>query len=199
MSSSDPQVAADLRADRPGKVIFLNGASSSGKTTLAKELQSAVQRPYLHVSLDAFLHRLPAMFLKDAAFARDLPRLLAGFYASSAAIARAGNDVVVDTVLQEPSWVGPCVIAFDGLEVVFVAVRCSLEALEDRERTRGDRQGGMARYQHDRVHSHGIYDVEVDTSEMRLDECVSRILEYVRSGTRPSAFARLRTTAERRG
>jgi len=171
MSSSDPQVAADLRAHRPGKVIFLNGASSSGKTTLAKELQSAVQRPYLHVSLDAFLHRLPAMFLKDAAFARDLPRLLAGFYASSAAIARAGNDVVVDTVLQEPSWVGPCVIAFDGLEVVFVAVRCSLEALEDRE----------------------------NTSEMRLDECVSRILEYVRSGTRPSAFARLRTTAERRG
>jgi chloramphenicol 3-O phosphotransferase len=176
-----------------GNVIYLNGASSSGKTTIAKELQKAAREPYLHASIDAFLHQLPASILEDhAALARELPRLLAAFNSSSAAIARAGNNVIVDSVLQEPSWVAPCVMAFEGLEVLFVAVRCSLEALENREIERGDRHRGMARYQYDRVHLHGIYDVEVDTSTMPLDACISRILEAARSGRPPSAFRKLR-------
>jgi len=179
--------------EKTGRVIYLNGASSSGKTTIARELQKAAPEPYLHASIDAFLHQLPALVLEDhAALARELPRLLAGFNSSSAAIARAGNNVIVDTVLQEPSWVAPCVMAFEGLEVLFVAVRCSLEALESREIERGNRQRGMARYQYDRVHLHGIYDIEVDTSTMPVGTCVSRILEAARSGKAPSAFRTLR-------
>ena len=183
--------------EKTGRVIYLNGASSSGKTTIAKELQKAAPEPYLHASIDAFLHQLPALVLEDhAALARELPRLLAGFNSSSAAIARAGNNVIVDTVLQEPSWVAPCVMAFEGLEVLFVAVRCSLEALESREIERGNRQRGMARYQYDRVHLHGIYDIEVDTSTMPVGACVSRILEAARSGKAPSAFRTLRAASD---
>ena len=127
--------------DKMGKVIFLNGTSSSGKTTIAKELQN---------------------------------------------------------VLQEPSWVAPCVRSMDGLEVTFVAVRCSLDVLESREKARGDLHVGMARYQYDRVHSHGTYDVEVDTSTMSLEQCVRKICEYVQSGRRPSAFDKLRTVSANR-
>jgi chloramphenicol 3-O phosphotransferase len=185
-------------AERAGRVIFLNGASSSGKSTIARELQKVLPDPYLHVSIDAFLHLLPAPFLDDGGgLARELPRLLAGFHASSAAIARAGNCVIVDTVLQEPAWIAPCVRAFEGLEVIFVAVRCSLETLESRESARGDRRVGMARYQYDRVHAHGVYDLEVDTSIVPLGECVSRILEYARSGARPTAFAKLAEVGRR--
>lgn len=36
----------------PGRVIFLNGASRSGKSTLAKALQHALEEPFLHVSSD---------------------------------------------------------------------------------------------------------------------------------------------------
>jgi chloramphenicol 3-O phosphotransferase len=183
-------------SERTGRVIFLNGPSSSGKTTIAKEFQRAAHEPHLHISIDAFLHQLPASFLEDhTAVARELPRLLAGFSSSAAAIARAGNDVIVDTVLQEPSWIAPCVMEFEGLEVFFVAVRCSLDVLESRENARGDRRRGMARYQHDRVHSHGVYDIEIDTSAMPLGECVSRILSYVQSGRRPSAFRTLRAAS----
>ena len=180
-------------AERTGKVIFLNGTSSSGKTTIAKRLQENFQEPYLHVSIDAFLHQLPTAFLtEDALLTRELPRLLAAFNSSSAAIARAGNNIVVDTVLQEPSWVAPCVMAFEGLEVVFVAIRCSLQELVAREKARSDRRLGMARYQYDRVHLCGIYDVELDTSVVALEECVGIISEYVRSGVRPLAFEKLR-------
>jgi chloramphenicol 3-O phosphotransferase len=181
------------------KVIFLNGASSSGKTSIARELQKVLSEPYLHVSVDAFLHQLPAFLLADGArLAQEFPRLLAGFNSSSAAIARAGNSIIVDTVLEEPSWVAPCVMAFEGLDVVFVAVRCSLEVLERREKARGDRRAGLARYQYGRVHSICVYDLEVDSSIMPLDACVSRILEYLRSGEKPSAFRKLRAASESR-
>jgi chloramphenicol 3-O-phosphotransferase len=36
-------------------VILLNGASSSGKSTLAKALQRALDEPFLHVSSDQFV------------------------------------------------------------------------------------------------------------------------------------------------
>lgn len=176
-----------------GTVIFLNGTSSSGKTTIAKELQKSLDEPYLHMNIDDFLQRLPEASLADAEYlSRALPVLLAGFDDSNAAIARAGNNVIIDHVLQEPSWISHCARAFQGLKVVFVGVRCPLEVLEARERARGDRKEGMAAYQYDRVHSYDRYDIQVDTSEMTVDECVSAIREYVSSGKRPTAFEELR-------
>ena len=177
-----------------GTVIFLNGTSSSGKSTIAKGLQKSLGEPYLYVSVDGFLHQLPDANLADNKYLSGaLPTLLASFDASNAAIARAGNNVIIDHVLQEPSWVAPCVKAFEDLQVVFVGVRCSLDVLESREKDRGDRQVGMARYQYDRVHSHDTYDVEVDTSKVSVDECVSTIREYVQSSKRPTAFKELRS------
>lgn len=35
-----------------GKIIILNGASSSGKSTLARQLQDLLDQPFLHVSSD---------------------------------------------------------------------------------------------------------------------------------------------------
>ncbi len=35
-----------------GSIIFLNGASSSGKTTIGRELQRQMDRPFLYLSPD---------------------------------------------------------------------------------------------------------------------------------------------------
>jgi len=43
-------------------IIWLNGASSSGKTTLAKELQRLLDDQFMHVCFDAFYQMLPAQF-----------------------------------------------------------------------------------------------------------------------------------------
>jgi len=40
------------RAVAAGTVIFLNGASSSGKGTLARALQASLDRMFLHVEMD---------------------------------------------------------------------------------------------------------------------------------------------------
>jgi chloramphenicol 3-O phosphotransferase len=35
-----------------GKIIFLHGASSSGKSTIARRLQATIDEPFWHISID---------------------------------------------------------------------------------------------------------------------------------------------------
>ena len=49
-------------------------------------------------------------------------------------------------------------------DVRWVGLFASLDVLEARERERGDRHIGLARWQYDRVHRDMIYDLEIDTT-----------------------------------
>ena len=181
------------RAVTPGRVILLNGASSSGKTTLARELLRISPEVYLHVALDTFLRQLPVPILTDASsLTQRLPRLTEGFHRSCAAIAHAGLPIVVDTLFAEPAWLPPCVRAFSGLEVLFVGLRCGLATLEERELARGDRYPGTTRYHHESVHFHDLYDLELDTETASPEACARRILAHRIDDTTPSAFTRIR-------
>ena len=42
-----------------GKIIILNGASSTGKTTLAKALQNVLAPTYVRLSIDDYMKMLP--------------------------------------------------------------------------------------------------------------------------------------------
>jgi len=50
-----------------------------------------------------------------------------------------------------------------------------LEVLEARERQRGDREIGLARWQHERVHRNIDYDLKLDTTRATPLECAERI------------------------
>lgn len=181
-----------------GFIIFLNGTSSSGKTTIARALQERLPDPYMHVSVDGFLCLYPERYWnptcrEDAMVLAGLvPLAVSGFHRAVAALAEAGNRVIVDHVLQEEGWLEECVERWAGLDVLFVGIRCPVEVAERREAERGDREAGTARYQHDRVHAHGVYDVEVDTSALTVDECVARIVRAREAPGAPRAFERLR-------
>lgn len=45
-----------------GKIIFLNGISSSGKTTLVRALQDSLDGYYFHTSIDQFIETAPTKF-----------------------------------------------------------------------------------------------------------------------------------------
>ena len=178
-----------------GTMIFLNGASSSGKTSIAKVLQEILNEPYLHVALDAFFDMMPARYvIGDDPWAVTDPagRMISGFHGAIAALAAAGNNVIVDHVLLEIAWVRECAALLAPFRSVFVGVHCSLAELERREAVRADRSIGLARFQHARVHAHHLYDLEVDTSTQSPEECAGRISAYLRDGHLPTAFGRLR-------
>jgi chloramphenicol 3-O phosphotransferase len=176
-----------------GRIIFLNGASSSGKSTIAKALQGIIEEPCIHLCIDDYLGAFQkGLWDKEQVVQQRWSQIVSGFHAAAAAIARAGNLIIVDDVLEEnPPWVKSLLDLFDGLEVVFVGVHCPLEELERREKKRGDRRRGMARLQFDQVHSQAIYDVNVDTSVLSPEECASAIVDHMGRAHQTSAFERL--------
>jgi chloramphenicol 3-O phosphotransferase len=184
-----------------GRIIFLNGTSSSGKSTLARALQTRLPEPHMHVAIDAFFSMYPERIWNATrqedqdAFLRLVPTVVSGVQRAAAALAEAGNHVILDHVLEDPAWLRECIERWDGLDVLFVGVRCPLPELERREALRSDRAPGLAAYQFDRVHAHGMYDVEVDTSVLGVDACVATIVAALARGGAPRAFSRLRRQA----
>ena len=130
----------------------------------------------------------PPSGLEGFAFLRLVPK----FHQSVAAAANAGHRVIVDHVLAHEVWLKECLTLFEGLEVIFVGLYCPLEELERRERRRGDREIGLAKFQHQIVHAHGVYDIELDTSALTSEECASIIVQYINSDNSPTAFEQLR-------
>ena len=162
-------------------IIFLFGASSSGKTTLAKALQRQLEAAYLHVPLDAFGSMFPESKLGDQELCSDAaPKLFEGFYRSIAALVGCGNKVIADTIAHEH---GPQVFKplFESFSVVYVAVKCPVEELERRELARGDRVIGLARSQFREVDIFLRHDIEVDTHEHNAEECATLIKEFITS------------------
>ena len=182
-----------------GHIIFLNGTSSSGKTTIAKALQEKSVAPYMHLSVDDFFHMYPERYISPTSqedaeiFISFIPAVISGFHQCISALARSGNHLIVDHVLQEAEWLKACVEACRGIEVLFVGVKCPLDITEQREKERGYRNIGTARYQFERVHAHGLYDVEVDTSVLTVDDCTAKILASRNPEAHKSAFQVLET------
>jgi chloramphenicol 3-O phosphotransferase len=203
-----------------GTVIFLNGASSSGKGTLAGALQEALDEMFLHVQMDYVFEAMeiagyngavqvgdavPPKLARGTAFIHDRERFLRieygdegrqafrGFFAMVAGFAQEGTNLIVDAFLSE-SWMIPSAAARLGrLPAYLVGLRCATEELERRERERRDRFPGIARASAEMVHRHvPVYDVEVDTGACSVEESVSAILSRLASGE-PRAFNELAT------
>jgi chloramphenicol 3-O phosphotransferase len=174
------------------RIVILNGVGSAGKTSIARALQAIASEPFLHVAMDVFIDMLPET-LQDHpdGFAYETidvdgrpqvvirtgpvgERLLRGMRHAVAAMAAAGNNLIVDDVMigDEDAAYRRLLSAFD---TVFVGVAAPLEVLEARERQRGDRLIGLARWQYDRVHARKRYDLVVDTSLATAEDCARLI------------------------
>jgi chloramphenicol 3-O phosphotransferase len=90
-------------------------------------------------------------------------------------MAEAGNDVVVDEVLWDPDALADYRSRLAQFDFHIVGLFAPLEVIEERERQRGDRDLGLARWQYDKVHGGMEYDLELDTSSATPDELAARI------------------------
>ena len=187
-------------APRTGQVIFLNGTSSSGKSSIAEQLLLVLDRPFFHMSVDAInamRARERTLELDPGQLAAVLARTRAGFHRAVAGMAQAGNDLVVDYVLSERWRLLDCLAVLNGLDTVFVGVRCSEQELARREKARGDRQPGQAAAQLRQVHSYGGYNIECDTTTASPRDCALSITQSMDRLPFPRAFDRIRSALPR--
>jgi chloramphenicol 3-O phosphotransferase len=191
----------NLLYGRPGRIILLNGASSSGKTSIAEQLLLMLDPPHFHMSVDAIngmRAKAKTLDLDPAELPGVLARTRAGFHRAVAGMAQAGNDIVADYVFSEPWRLRDCLSVLAGLEVVFVGVHCAPDELVRRERARGDREQGLAAAQEQQVHAHGRYDIELDTTCTTPHDCATLIRDFLARDDRPTAFDRLRAGSQDR-
>lgn len=87
----------------------------------------------------------------------------------------SGIDVVVEEVMMTPAEWEDWRQALEGLSVRWVGVRCDLDVVSERERTRGDRYLGLARGTGLAVHRYATYDVEIDTSSVAVEHVAAKI------------------------
>ncbi|WP_405057157.1 chloramphenicol phosphotransferase [Kribbella sp. NBC_01505] len=194
----------------PGRIIILNGAPRSGKTSIATVIQNTFDGVWMNLGVDHFQQMTPPQYrpgigLRPGGERPDLEPLVVTLYAAMydaiAAHSRLGLNVVVDAVHHDsystPLGILPsCARRLEGLPVLFVGVRCPVDVVLERRRATwggvGYNQGGtvadpVALWQ-EAVHTPGVYDVEVDMSALTADECAQVIGQQVDSG---SAFERL--------
>jgi chloramphenicol 3-O phosphotransferase len=182
-----------------GTIIFLNGTSSSGKTSIIKALQDQLQQPYLDMGIDRFIFMLPRRYLNRPLWDDVLGKavhagsfglvLFSGMHHAIAATAKIGNNVIADHVFVEKAWVEECTRLFADMNAYLIGIRCPLEIVEQREHQRKDRTLGQARAQFDVIHKYTQYDLEVDTSLLTTEECAQKIIERLKS--QPTAFKSL--------
>jgi chloramphenicol 3-O phosphotransferase len=169
------------------QVIVLNGGSSSGKSGIARCLQSVLPDPWLSRGVDTLVDAMPVSmqssdtgieFGSDGAVkvGPDFRALEAAWMAGVAAMVRAGARVIVDEVLLSGAdgqrrWQA----ALTRLDVLWVGVRCDSVVAEGREIARGDRVQGMAASQAEMVHRDVAYDLEVDTTDTEALACAQVI------------------------
>ncbi|MEU4412240.1 chloramphenicol phosphotransferase CPT family protein [Nocardia salmonicida] len=183
------------RAAQAGQVVLLNGVSSSGKSSIARQLLIDLERPFFHMSVDmigAMRSESRTHALDSAELADVLRRTRAGFHRAVAAMASVGNDIIMDHVFSEPWRLRDCLTVMNGIDVVFVGVHCPLDELQRREEHRGDRPLGTAAEQIDAVHAHKIYDLELDTGVDTIEDCSAQIITFLARGRKNRAFDRLR-------
>ncbi len=138
-----------------GRVVILNGTSSSGKSSIAQQFRddrAALGEPWVIVGLDDYLAKVPIEWFAGDGFRGPFSdagvcfeesahgttvrlgdfgqRLLAAYRRSVAACATSGVDVLVDEVAFDPGAVDDWHAALRGLRVTWVAVHCDVAVAE---------------------------------------------------------------------
>ena len=165
-----------------GRIILLNGTSSAGKTTLSYALQAQLAEPFCVYASDQ---------LADAGFRPPEPhqryagreRFFDGFHRSIPAFAAAGNDLIVEHIVEKQSWADQLATLIGHLDVFWVGVHAPLAVLEQRELARGNRQTGEAAF-HLKTHQYCRYDIEVDTTSAPIETIARDVAEAWRRRSR---------------
>lgn len=177
-----------------GKIILLNGATSSGKSTIATLLQAKIDEPFWHFSIDHLRDAgvLPLDRINSGEFKWSELRdsFFGGFHHSLPAYVQAGNNLIVEHIVETKEWMDLLVDLLEPFDVYFIGIHAPLQVLERREAERGDRPVGGARKDFETIHLHAIYDFELD-STLLPEQNVDLLLQAWKKRTQPSAFKQM--------
>lgn len=174
-----------------GKIIFLNGVSCSGKTTVAKKLQERLASPFYSLSLDTFINASPVKYFNDPDGRTIINKAVSMLPHTIKTFSNMGLNTIIDHVfLNIDNLMEECVELLHEYPLMFVHVTCPLE--EHRRRTKerigsDDFEAQVWQLAH-LIPQDDIYDLTIDTS---TDECIDKIIDLLNYPENFTAFKTL--------
>lgn len=186
------------------QVIYINGTSSVGKTTIIKALQDAMEEPFLRIGIDQVIDMMPEkvnnwkggksefgfswkqsfdaeghslQILEMGSFAKRIPGAMREI---AATLVKNGFNLIIDDVATEENSASSWKAVLDGHDVIWVGLTAPIEVIEKREKERGDRLVGQARAAAQQVHKGFTYDLFIDTNSKTPTETALKIKEACR-------------------
>ncbi len=162
-----------------GRIIFLNGVTSSGKTSIVEALQNRDDCYFYVVANDLFEQMIGDKFLQEN-YWQHLSRVILLMYHTAKLFSDMGHDVLIDGILVERPEIAHHyrkmldILADNPLSIVEVA--CPLEICRERNITRGDRYENQSAEQAAIMAQNIEYAMTVHTDKNTPEECAAAIV-----------------------
>jgi chloramphenicol 3-O phosphotransferase len=159
------------------RIVFLNGAPSTGKTTLARALHAALPGPVFYQSLDDFRSSIRSEFWLHGRVPGLFERVVDTYVACLREVAAHGLDIVAESLIL-PTDLPRYDELFGSFDVTMIGITCPLAEIRRREAGRTDRYNGFLEpdvptYEALATHT---YDMLIDTSAESTSTSLQRIL-----------------------
>ena len=163
-----------------GKIIFLNGVTSSGKTSIVEALQERRDQFFYVVANDLFQEMVGEQYLEED-YWKYLSEVIIMMYHTAKLYSDLGKNVLIDGILVERDEIKPhyekLLEIMKGSPLSIVEVYCPLDLCRQRNIERGDRFESQSDEQAELM-SKGIkYTMRVDTSKNSPAECADQIVK----------------------
>ena len=163
-----------------GRIIFLNGVTSSGKTSIVEALQERDDVFFYVVANDLFQEMVGDKFLRED-YWKYLSEVIIMMYHTAKLYSDMGKNVLIDGILVERDEIKPHyqqlmeILKENPLDIV--EVYCPLDICRERNIARGDRYETQSEEQHELLAQNIKYSLRVDTSVNSSEECAELIVK----------------------
>ena len=150
-----------------GRIIFLNGVTSAGKTSIVEALQARDDIFFYVVANDLFQEMVGDQYLRRD-YWKYLSEVILMMYHTARLYSDMGKNVLIDGILVEREEIKPHykqllnILADNPLDIV--EVYCPLEICRQRNIERGDRYESQSDEQYALMTEQIAYSAKVDTS-----------------------------------
>ena len=163
-----------------GRIIFLNGVTSSGKTSIVEALQERDDIFFYVVANDLFQEMVGEKYLREN-YWKYLSEVIIMMYHTAKLYSDMGKNVLIDGILVERDEISPHYLRL--MEILknnpldLVEVYCPLEICRKRNIIRGDRYESQSDEQYELMSKNIKYSLNVDTSLYSPAECADMIIK----------------------
>lgn len=162
-----------------GRIIFLNGVTSAGKTSIVEAIQERDDVFFYVVANDLFQEMVGEKFLRED-YWKYLSEVIILMYHTAKLYSDMGKNVLIDGILVERDEIKPHyqqlmeILKDNPLDIV--EVYCPLNICRNRNIERGDRYENQSDEQYELMAKNIQYRLRVDTSLHSSNECADMII-----------------------